>query len=74
MLKEKKKKKGKINTYTLCSAAEDFEGETSLLVATFMLKEQHRKQKCMLGAVGAFRYACSNLNLKASKVIVYFLG
>lgn len=69
--KKKRRKKGKRDTYTLLSAALDFEAET--LVAAFMLKEQSRKQKCMLGAKGAFRYTCSNLDLKAQKVKVKVL-
>lgn len=47
-----------------CFYVLDFEGETSSLVATSMLKDLRKKQKCMLGAMSAFRYACSNVYLK----------
>lgn len=46
------RRKKQTDTYTLLSLAQDFEAE--ILVAAFRLKEQLRKEKCMLGAVGAF--------------------
>lgn len=53
MLKKKKRKREKKRYLHIFRVAQDSEGETSSLVATFMLKEQSRKQKCMLAA---FRY------------------